>query len=286
MAEERKNNFSSDQCLHINQIEDSEVICVDCGKVLGAIFLPSFKQETESYPLKGEEDQDTFMKDLCDRAHIPPCVIDQAEQYRDDVLRSQLWGKFNNQELSAYAVQEILCRFKMPRSPQEIAYFANIKVATLRKIEQSLIMLPVATDKNMSHPFYEGRKQRPALKVIIPKKNIYQRNNPKIIHTVVNIATGKPEDYVERFCALLTIDFCHISRIKTVLLQVYGLGNVRPHCLAAAVIYLYSKNYNLGHDMKSVCKNCGTSCVNIYKIVKSIRECVNKIMQTDKIYNI
>lgn len=284
MSQQNDEHIPPVECLHLNQIEADEIVCTDCGKVLGAIFLASLTQPDHSYPLYQEE-ANTFMRDLCDRAHIPENIIDHAVPFRD-VLRIQLWRQFKQHELDTFAVYEMLCRFKIPRSPQELASFAGIGAGVLGKIESSLLSVATKTEKRISHPYYEGRRTHNSLKMKTPKEFMnedkkttkFLRSQPHSFESIIQVTRGKSEDFVERFCTLLSIDFFHVSQIKTVLLNVTALGNIRPHCLAASVIYLYCKRHNLGPDMKTVCRFCGTSCVNVYKIVKDIRVCVNALM--------
>ena len=80
-----------------------------------------------------------------------------------------------------------------------------------------------------------------------------------------------PQDFVERFCTLLKIKFCHTKIIKRIVGNMSGMGNIRPKCVVAAVIYMYCKQKNLKMSMKKICEVCFVSTGNMYKIIKNLR---------------
>jgi transcription initiation factor TFIIIB Brf1 subunit/transcription initiation factor TFIIB len=93
---------------------------------------------------------------------------------------------------------------------------------------------------------------------------------------------GNPEDFVERYCTALDIDFFKMKIIKGIVSNmsqfndVWGFGGIRPDSIVAAVIYLYCKEINFKISMKSVCQVCSVSYGNIYKIVNRLPSKISK----------
>jgi transcription initiation factor TFIIIB Brf1 subunit/transcription initiation factor TFIIB len=82
---------------------------------------------------------------------------------------------------------------------------------------------------------------------------------------------NNPQDFVDRYCAMLTIDFYTSKIIKGIVGNMYGLGDIRPACVVAAVIYLYCcKEKNMQLTMKEICEVCDVSSGNIFKICKRL----------------
>jgi transcription initiation factor TFIIIB Brf1 subunit/transcription initiation factor TFIIB len=76
-----------------------------------------------------------------------------------------------------------------------------------------------------------------------------------------------PQDFVERYCAILKIDFYTTKIIKGIAGNMYALGDIRPSCVVSAVIYLYCvKEIKMKLTMKDICEVCDVSTGNIYKI--------------------
>ena len=99
---------------------------------------------------------------------------------------------------------------------------------------------------------------------------------PKKLHTIEKILYKKsvydpPTAYVERFAYFLNLEFSATSIIKGILLNMYGMGGVRPQNLAAAVIYLYCSQNNLKKTLREVCEVCNVSATSVGKIVSDLR---------------
>jgi transcription initiation factor TFIIIB Brf1 subunit/transcription initiation factor TFIIB len=81
---------------------------------------------------------------------------------------------------------------------------------------------------------------------------------------------NNPQDFVDRYCSSLDIDFYNSKIIKGIVGNMYGLGDIRPSCVVAAVIYLYCKEIKLQMSMKAVCEACFVSTGNMYKIIRRL----------------
>jgi transcription initiation factor TFIIIB Brf1 subunit/transcription initiation factor TFIIB len=81
---------------------------------------------------------------------------------------------------------------------------------------------------------------------------------------------NNPQDFVERYCSSLEIDFYPTKIIKGITGNMYGLGDIRPSCVVAAVIYLYCKEIDEAISMKKICEVCDVSTGNIYKIINRL----------------
>jgi transcription initiation factor TFIIIB Brf1 subunit/transcription initiation factor TFIIB len=83
---------------------------------------------------------------------------------------------------------------------------------------------------------------------------------------------NNPQDFVDRYCSLLNIPFYNIRIIKGIVGNMYGMGDIRPNCVVAAVIYLYYKEINEKMSMQTVCEVCCVSTGNMYKIIRNLRK--------------
>jgi len=81
---------------------------------------------------------------------------------------------------------------------------------------------------------------------------------------------NNPQDFVDRYCSSLDLDFYKTKIIKGIVGNMYGLGDIRPSCVVAAVIYLYCKELGLQMPMKTVCEACFVSTGNMYKIIRRL----------------
>jgi len=83
---------------------------------------------------------------------------------------------------------------------------------------------------------------------------------------------NNPQDFVERYCSqLANITYFDIKIIKGIVGNMYGMGDVRPNTIVAAIIYLYCKEVDLKQSIKTICEVCGVSSYNVYKIVRNLR---------------
>jgi transcription initiation factor TFIIIB Brf1 subunit/transcription initiation factor TFIIB len=84
---------------------------------------------------------------------------------------------------------------------------------------------------------------------------------------------NNPQDFVERYCVLMgNLTYYDIKIIKGIAGNMYGMGDIRPNTIVAALIYLYSKEVNIKQDMKTICEICCVSSGNVYKIIRSLRQ--------------
>ncbi len=87
-----------------------------------------------------------------------------------------------------------------------------------------------------------------------------------------SVIKSSPQDYVERFTSLLGLDYTHNSTIKTIVSNLYGMGDVRPACLIAVVIHLFCKEKKIKKTVKEICESCGVSSASMYKIMKKMKK--------------
>jgi transcription initiation factor TFIIIB Brf1 subunit/transcription initiation factor TFIIB len=83
---------------------------------------------------------------------------------------------------------------------------------------------------------------------------------------------NNPQDFVDRYCSSLELDFYSTKIIKGIVGNMYGLGDIRPSSVVAAVIYLYCKELGFPMSMKTVCEACFVSTGNMYKIIRRLPE--------------
>jgi len=82
---------------------------------------------------------------------------------------------------------------------------------------------------------------------------------------------NNPQDFVERYCYSLSISYFHIKIIKGIAGNMYGMGDIRPNTVVAAIVYLYCKEANIKQNMKTICEICSVSSGNVYKLIRSLR---------------
>jgi transcription initiation factor TFIIIB Brf1 subunit/transcription initiation factor TFIIB len=128
-------DFSSNQCLHKETVEDEREgfeVCTLCGLVLQQLF-------GNASPAKQTEEKNVlvynFLLDTCAHAHIPNFIADYANSYFNKIYKKAKSRKTTDIAIAAYCLYETLSRHQIPRTPQEIEQYTNIKESTLWLIE-------------------------------------------------------------------------------------------------------------------------------------------------------
>lgn len=93
----------------------------------------------------------------------------------------------------------------------------------------------------------------------------------KIENTLMLKTTlAKSENWIEKFCILLEIDFKHVYTLKNIVRNMFGFGGVQPQSLAALVIHLYCKEQHIPITLKKICEFCVVSTSAIAKLKKKM----------------
>jgi transcription initiation factor TFIIIB Brf1 subunit/transcription initiation factor TFIIB len=92
-----------------------------------------------------------------------------------------------------------------------------------------------------------------------------------------------PQDYVERYCALLNMTYYETRMIRGIVGNLYGMGDIKPSCLIACVIYLYCKEIGKKMTRKNICEVCFVSTGNITKLTKKLR--IDFVQQISLLYS-
>jgi len=87
-----------------------------------------------------------------------------------------------------------------------------------------------------------------------------------------------PNDFIERFCDKLDIDFNKITLICNLCLKYNIISQNTPQSIAAGCIYYYIKKNNLNISKKILSEICKISEVTINK-------CYKKIDENDTLFN-
>lgn len=86
----------------------------------------------------------------------------------------------------------------------------------------------------------------------------------------VGVMPAEHHEYTETFCARLNIPFKHVLKIKQLIQACYELRMVRPQCLNALMIYLYSRHVGLNVQIQDISTVCSVSPSTIKKLVRKI----------------
>lgn len=114
-----------------------------------------------------------------------------------------------------------------------------------------------------------GRSPNEILKITGVEKDDFYCVEHKINLSEKNI---DPADSIERFCKHLYLNYTQIESIKLHFSNLEYLGNIQPNSTIAAVIYLYSKQHNLGKTAQKIGEICDISCANVHKTIAKIRK--------------
>jgi transcription initiation factor TFIIIB Brf1 subunit/transcription initiation factor TFIIB len=97
------------------------------------------------------------------------------------------------------------------------------------------------------------------------------------VETALNIreVLGHPQEYSDRFCALLGLSFWDSKQIRGIVFNMFGLGNVRPQTVVALVVFLYCKEKKINIPLKLICEVCSVSSTNINKLARDVKEPYN-----------
>lgn len=137
---------SGDACSHQETIDDDRegyCVCIECGLVLEQIYQQGelcLKKPLNLLSLREEDEADTFLRDVCSRAEIPPGISQAALSYFRKI-RQQLLPhkrKFGYRDVASYALYETLSRVGASRTKREISFYTGCNVARLWDVESLL----------------------------------------------------------------------------------------------------------------------------------------------------
>jgi transcription initiation factor TFIIIB Brf1 subunit/transcription initiation factor TFIIB len=89
----------------------------------------------------------------------------------------------------------------------------------------------------------------------------------------VNTLTNNRNDptiFVDRFCNLLELEYFDSNLIKSIVCNMYGMGNVKSNCLIATCIHLYCKEKKRKILLKTICQICEVSATSVHRIVRQL----------------
>lgn len=189
-----------------------------------------------------------FIRDLYDRAHISSGTLNQAISKYYTLLKSH---KNNKMHLACYAVYITLSAAGIPRSLDEISVFSGIPKEKMWSIEK----------KNCYE--YSAAPQSP-----IHEITIVEEQPPEGNWSFENSATDCVENYVERTCHDLKLNYKDVTTIKNIIKKLSGTCGVRANTLIATVLYLYCKELNSDVVLKKIALACNVTTSSIYKYIK------------------
>jgi hypothetical protein len=138
-------NISSHECNHsetVISLEDEEV-CLHCGLVIDKLYT-DIKTETKNIIFFKKEIKEqnnnkilNFILDICENIHIQRNVsLSAFERYK--TFKGQIVKKVTDENLAIYSIYETLKDYEIPRTADEIAYFANVDKSKLWSIQSCI----------------------------------------------------------------------------------------------------------------------------------------------------
>jgi transcription initiation factor TFIIIB Brf1 subunit/transcription initiation factor TFIIB len=90
---------------------------------------------------------------------------------------------------------------------------------------------------------------------------------------------NNPEDYVERFCSLLDLEFSHLQTVTKIVSELsITVGCVKSNCLIAAAIRLYCNECKIPRTLRLICSICSISPASVHRLMRCLDDlCVARI---------
>lgn len=243
-------NYVRPACEHKNQIADlreGNYICTDCGVVQEQILL----FPNNSLP-KTRTQIESHILDICERGNITLNIANWAYSHFYKITIKP--RKAKQTKKAKYSSGIPMCINK-----KHIAAFAIYEALIFHKAPRSPLEIA----------FFSGTNLVTLMKI-----------ERELFYSLTNI---NPVDYVFRFCTELNLNPQYVHTIKSIIINLYGLGNIRPNCIVATIIYLFCKEFNLSPTLEKICEICIVSPTNVHKIIRRIEtmslkhDYVNKI---------
>lgn len=222
-------------CSHSNTIDDEidgSCVCIECGLVLEQLYFHSYKFKE---------------KDVC---------TEESELNADSKILVFLKDICEN----AFVVESFV--------HYSFSYFLQLKK------DPAILAKKFKSEEVASYALYETLSRH---NVPHTAKEIehFTGTSCKLLWAIENClhvteTLNNPQDFAERYCTLLNLDWYNMKMIKGISGNMFGLGDIRPSCVIAAVIFLYCKENNIAMTMKKVCEVCDVSTGNMYKIIKRL----------------
>ena len=235
-------NNEGEECQHAHSIDDEHTgscVCTDCGLVLEQLYMFDYKQKEH-------------MDNLYEATQL------KAEKF--DIARF-LTDVTHNAHIPSYILSRALWYFDIikGRLKDKKKHFKDRDIAAFALYE-------TLNDQGVSRTVLEIEDCTGISRAIL------WAVESSLIFTNTLI---DPKHLVDRYCTTLDIPWRDLSEIKTIVGNMYGMGNVRPQCLVAVVIYLYTNFFcKLGEQMKptlrKICDVCIVSPMTVLKIVKNM----------------
>lgn len=115
---------------------ENEDVCVDCGLVIEKIYVDGFRTVISDEVDLNESR--TFLMDIINNANISPGVRFNTEFAFNNLRRERKLSSFKNRELICYCLYRELINQNVPRSPEEISYYAGVHHSVIWKIEKCM----------------------------------------------------------------------------------------------------------------------------------------------------
>jgi transcription initiation factor TFIIIB Brf1 subunit/transcription initiation factor TFIIB len=148
--------FFSATCTHtpIDDYFAGVCVCSICGLVLEEqLLLPSVTQHTHTFPLiptdKHDVEMETFLRDVCDRAHICTSLIFDTLVYARKVKDHLQKKRFSTQEIVACALYHTLNAYNSSRTLADIARYSGVQQSRVCAIEATIPSTAAATMDNI-----------------------------------------------------------------------------------------------------------------------------------------
>lgn len=255
MYKKCEQSFETYACSHQHTVEDfgeGTVVCTGCGLVIDdQIYIHPFPFDSctnktdivlNIYSKKMQNNEELrimkvssvgkvmhFIKEVAARAHIPDVHVDYAYNLYGKLSSELAKTKYSFEEIAAFSIYETLIRHRCPRSPEEVHAITGVPTRTLWKIEHQLL-----------------------------KITKHSANMP---------ATAIAEDYIFRFCDMLSINYYVALEIRHSLTQKYfGLNHLRPYCLAAFAILTFCCKSPFNKSVREISEVCNVSSATLYRL--------------------
>jgi transcription initiation factor TFIIIB Brf1 subunit/transcription initiation factor TFIIB len=167
-----------------------------------------------------------------------------------------------------YFIKDVCANAHIPESICNYSYFFYKKIRkdeVLKKIKNN--QLAAFAIYNTLHRFEVPRS--------LEEISHYTGENIKRVLTIEAEATltenrNDPTHFVDRFCSLLQLEYFDSNIIKSIVGNMYGMGNVKTSCLIATCIHLFCREKKRKIMLKTICAVCSVSPTSVHRIMKCL----------------
>lgn len=260
---EKKEHFptmtevTSNDCAHLNKCDDRDSgyeICTNCGLVLEQLYEVDYNHSQHIAPYN-EITISTNSKQVLNKK----CLI---TQFFTDISHYSFISKqiFNLSMTYFELIKQQSKEMKKKFTDVQLAAYALYTVLKEEGIPRTPSEIEAVTGVNTSYLW------------------LIQHELPDKLNV------SNPTSYVSRYCTILGFEFCEISKIKTIVGNMYGMGDIRSQTLVAAIIHLYYKQHKQNKTtsiskltLKQICGVCNVSTHTTRKAIQRIKLSFKKI---------